>query len=192
MPVMKKIYTGKGDEGRSEMRGKIIRKDEPLPEALGALDELNSWIGFSREKFFNLQFFIFNQSSKSKFSIKDLDQELKQIQTNLFVISSRLSGSRRNINPAETRRLEKLIDRLVEDLPTLSNFIYPAGELQVVRAVCRRAERRIVKIFNLQFSIYNEKQKTDILKYMNRLSDALFVMARWVNLHRGIKEEVRK
>ncbi|MEK7503897.1 MAG: cob(I)yrinic acid a,c-diamide adenosyltransferase [Patescibacteria group bacterium] len=108
------------------------------------------------------------------------DKELQRIQTNLMAINSILAGSKKHkFGSYETTHLEKLIDKLTRDLPELKNFIYPVGFLQVARTVCRRAEREIVKL---------EIKEKNILKYMNRLSDALFVMARTKNKQAGIAE----
>ena len=118
--------------------------------------------------------------------------ELKKIQSNLLIIGSQLAGSEKRIKSSEITHLEKLIDKLTKDLPKLSNFIFPMGYLQVARAVCRRAERETVAALNAQPSAHNK----NILKYLNRLSDALFTMGRWVNLtllrqgSGGAKEEV--
>ena len=91
-----------------------------------------------------------------------------------------MAGSKKHkFGSYETTHLEKLIDKLTRDLPELKNFIYPVGFLQVARTVCRRAEREIVKL---------EIKEKNILKYMNRLSDALFVMARTKSKQAGIAE----
>lgn len=156
------IYTKKGDKGRtSTFLGEADKSDE-LVEALGSIDELNSWIGLCRGSV--------------------LDGELKNIQTNLLIIGSSLAGSRKMLRDEETKKLEKLIDKLTDELPKLANFIYPVGEMQVARAVARRCERNVVKVL----------ASKNILKYLNRLSDALFVMGRWINFKSGIQEEVWK
>lgn len=113
-----------------------------------------------------------------------IQTELRNIQTNLMIINSILAGSKKyKFRDSETKRLERLIDKLTLELPEIKNFIYPVGYLQVARAVCRRAEREIVKL---------EIKEKNILKYINRLSDALFVMARHQNHINGIKEEIWK
>lgn len=118
-----------------------------------------------------------------------LDKELKQIQTNLFIIGSILAGSKKHkFRSSETVKLEKLIDKLTLQLPKISNFVYPIGYLQIARAVARRAEREVVKVTELQ----SDRVTKNILKYMNRLSDALFVMARRANFQLKILEEVWK
>lgn len=157
-----KIYTRKGDKGRT--LGGEVSKADALIEALGAVDELNSWIGLSRGQ-------------------KFLDEELRRIQDNLLTIGSELAGSKLKMRGGETKRLERLIDRLTLQLPRLASFIYPVGYLQVARTIARRAERRVVA------AGVGDK---NVLKYLNRLSDALFVMGRWVNYKEGVEEEIWK
>ncbi len=158
---MNKIYTKKGDKGETGTFHGRINKSDQLAITLGTIDELNSWIGVCGE-----------------------NKELHRIQTNLMTINSILAGSKvQRFRGSETRRLEKLIDKLQAELPELKNFIYPVGFLQVARAVCRRAEREIVKL---------EIKEKNILKYINRLSDALFVIARFVNFQNNVPEEVWK
>ena len=159
-----KIYTKKGDGGKTF---KGLAKSDDLIEALGAVDEANCWIGMCGESVGD----------------KKIDTELIKIQKNLLVIGARLAGSKKSISKGETKRLEKLIDVLNKDLPKITNFILPKGVFQVTRAVVRRAERRIVGL---------GIEDKEILKYVNRLSDALFVIGRWVSKKRGMKEEVWK
>ncbi len=161
---VKKIYTKTGDRGTTGTFLGRVAKSDALPEVLGTIDELNSAIGACR----------FNTA---------VDAELRQMQKNLLTMGSSLSGGGVKINSGETKKLEKLIDRLTKELPKLANFIYPVGSLQVARAICRRAERKVVEL--------GTADKT-ILKYMNRLSDALFTVGRWVNFKSGITEEAWK
>src|SRR3989337_2320761 len=122
---MGKIYTKRGDKGKTQTFFGEMSKAESLAEALGGIDELNSWIGLCRTKI---------QKTNDKYT--------NQIQNNLLVIGSGLSGSGLGLKSYEVGRLERVIDKFTEELPPLKNFIYPVGELQVARAVCRRAERR--------------------------------------------------
>ena len=173
---MNKIYTKTGDRGTTgTFRGRMA-KDDQLAQALGAVDELNSWVGLCYNSPLT-PLFIKERGTKEV----SLDNELKRVQNNLFIIGSQLAASEKRLRDEETKRLEKLIDKLTKDLPKLSNFIFPMGYLQVARAVCRRAEREVVKA---------EIKEKNILKYLNRLSDALFTMGRWVNFKMGVKEEV--
>ena len=167
---MPKIYTKTGDKGETgTMKGRMSKSDQ-LAAAVGSIDEVNSWIGLCR--------------SQSNF-----DKELKQIQNNLFIIGSILAGSKvHRFKGSEVTKLERLIDKLEAKLPKINNFVYPVGYLQVARSVARRCERAVV---SYQLSVTSGVEQLDnILKYLNRLSDALFVMARWVNLQSKIPEEV--
>lgn len=173
MPKTGKIYTKKGDGGETGTFLGRMPKSDPLAEALGSVDELNSWIGYCRSKLSVLSF---------QYSVED--KLLKNIQGNLMTIGSMLAGSRKEISNREIKRLENEIDRMTEELPRLSNFIYPIGQIQLARAVCRRVEREVVRLANVRQII--------ILKYLNRLSDYLFTLARWVNFKNGVVEEVWK
>lgn len=179
---MGKIYTKRGDKGYTKTLDGSMSKGEEAAEALGAIDELNSWMG----------------AISSKFEVLNSKQvqinKVINIQTNLMKINAILAGSRiqgLGIKNYEVRKLERWIDGMTKELPPLTNFIYPVGEIQVARAVCRRAERAVVRYLNSNFKILNSKQ-AQILKYLNRLSDYLFTLARWVNFKIGIKDEVWK
>ncbi len=161
---MSKIYTKTGDKGNTGTFYGRISKSDQLAGALGAIDELNSAIGVCRHA-------------------TSLDEELRRMQKNLLTIGSSLSGSGLKISGSETTNLEKLIDKLTKELPKLANFIYPIGQLHLARAICRRAEREVVAL---------EIKDKNILKYLNRLSDALFTLGRWTNFNMGVEEEVWK
>lgn len=166
---MPKIYTKTGDKGNTGTFYGRMSKSDRLAKALGAIDELNSAIGVCRRA-------------------TSVDEELKRMQKNLLTIGSSLSGSGLKISAAETRNLEKLIDKLTRQLPKLANFIYPVGQLHLARAICRRAEREVVAA--LQDTSPKSQDSKNILKYLNRLSDALFTLGRWVNFKQGREEEV--
>lgn len=166
---MGKIYTKKGDEGETGTFTGRISKADDLAKALGSIDELNCWIGVCRKDIHDTKGIT--------------ESELKRIQGNLMTITSILAGSNLVFKTIEVRKLEKLIDKITDELPTLKNFIYPEGYLQLTRAVGRRAERAVVSL-----NIQSVKFKT-ILKYLNRLSDALFVLGRYEAKASGIKEE---
>ena len=191
-----KIYTKKGDGGNTKTFNGPISKADQLAVTLGTIDELNSWIGYCRSQIFNFQFSISN-----KFSIIQFDKQLKNIQTNLMTINSILAGAKaQRFKGTEVNKLEKLIDKLQAELPELKNFIYPVGYLQVARTVARRAERELVLLnaSSLPADASHQAMQAgyrlapSILKYINRLSDALFVLARYHNQQSGIKEEVWK
>jgi cob(I)alamin adenosyltransferase len=154
--------------GTGTFAGRISKADL-VAAALGSIDELNSWIGVCR-----------GEDMKGA----SMDAQLKQIQHNLLIIGTVVAGSRKyKFKGTETKRLERLIDKLEKELPKLHNFIFPKGYFQLVRAVARRCEREVVGA--------GVKDK-NVLKYLNRLSDALFVVGRWVGVKNGEIEEVWK
>ena len=184
-----KIYTKKGDRGKTRTFYGEMSKSDVLAEALGAIDELNSYIGVCRYQLINTKFEYLSskQIRKSNFQISNINIELRRIQGNLLTIGSCMAGSKKRLRDGEIKRLEKLIDKLTKELPPLKNFIYPVGEMQVARAVARRCERRVVQFTSLPV---NQLRNKNIIKYLNRLSDALFTVARWVNFKKGLEEEV--
>lgn len=182
-----KIYTKKGDKGETSTFSGKMSKSDSLAEALGTIDELNSWIGVCRMQALSTksQSLISKQYPNSNFQISE---ELKKIQTNLMTINSILAGAEKTFSEGETGHLERLIDKLQSELPELKNFIYPEGEIQMARSICRRAERCLVAISIL----IKGRERERVLKYINRLSDALFVMGRWVNKQNNVQEDIWK
>jgi cob(I)alamin adenosyltransferase len=174
-----KIYTRTGDEGETSLfDGTRVRKDDARVDAYGDVDELNAWLGLAR----------------SSLHEGDLDEALTRIQRDLFAVGAELADpggkiaarvTKAAITAADVERLEQLIDRLEDQLEPLRRFILaggvPAGAaLHVARAVCRRAERRIVSL--------EPRPGAILLRYINRLSDLLFVLARVVNKRAGVAE----
>ncbi len=174
-----KIYTKTGDAGETSLfDGTRVRKNDARVEAYGEVDELHTWLGLARASRIDAA----------------LDEAVVQIQRDLFALGAQLADPADRLAPRVTKavigdpevdRLEHLIDRLEEELPPLRRFILaggtPAGAaLHVARAVCRRAERRIVAL--------EPPIDPVLLRYVNRLSDLLFVLARVVNLRGGARE----
>ena len=184
MQKKNKIYTKTGDDGTTGLLGGTrIKKYDTRLEAYGTVDELNTIIGviLSLDVPLNVQ------------------KILKEIQHKLFSIGSILASDEKGkefiadlaIKKEDVELLEVTIDRWEEDLPGLKNFILPGGvpaaaQCQVARTVCRRAERRI-----LEFS-ENIEIQSEIIYYMNRLSDLLFVLARKLNFDDGVDELIWK
>ena len=166
------IYTKKGDRGETSLfLKKKTSKDSTRIGAIGAIDEANSYLGV-----------VISESP-------ELKKSLNEIQRALFVIGSILAGAKLRFSKVKTRKLERVIDRLEGSLPVLKNFILPGGgkigaKLFFARALVRRAERAVVRLNRF------EKVKPEILVYLNRLSDYLFMIGREVNLKEGQKEEV--
>lgn len=159
-----KIYTRKGDEGYTTLGDESLPKDDLLIEALGTIDELNSVIGF----IVSLQI-----------HDKAVENVLTQIQNDLFDMGGELHlPTHPAITPEKIIYLETTLDAWNQALPPLKEFILPRGNPQsaachVARTVCRRAERRMVRLHR-QVALENPQ----ILRYLNRLSDLLFVTAR--------------
>jgi cob(I)alamin adenosyltransferase len=180
MPRLTRIYTKTGDEGMTGLGGgRRVAKDSPRVRAYGTVDELNSAIGVALA-----------------LGLTDrLAGELGSIQNELFDLGSDLcwpeDDERRTriptVQPKHVRRLETLIDELNEVVGPLTNFLLPGGapgaaQLHVARTICRRAEREAITLS------HEEPIGELVLPYLNRLSDALFVMARFENHERGVDE----
>lgn len=182
-----KIYTRTGDKGTTRLvDGSCVEKFNPRVEAYGTVDELNSSLGVVRA------------SIKSLPEIKNLDTVLEKVQNELFNIGSLLATEKDEvfkllppITEEQIHFIEKQIDEMSIELPELHNFILPAGHaiaaaLHVSRTCCRRSERRSAEI------AVKDERYVPALQYLNRLSDYLFVAARWVNFKTGINDVLWK
>lgn len=180
-----KIYTKTGDKGTTKLvDGSCVEKFNPRVEAYGCVDELNSSLGVVR--------------SFLPATAQELGAQLEVIQNQLFSVGSLLATADPEvfkklpqIESKHITQLENWIDRYSDLLPPLRNFILPAGHiasafLHVSRTACRRAERRAAEIR------LSEKHDDQVLIYLNRLSDLLFVWARWVNLVEKEQETIWK
>jgi cob(I)alamin adenosyltransferase len=175
------IYTKTGDTGETGLPGGgRVPKDAAVTEVCGTVDELNTVLGLARAARLP----------------EDVDRLLNRIQSQLFDLGAEVarlgtatdSGCR--IAAADVRALEQAIDHFDAELPPLRNFILPGGtcaaaELHFARAVCRRAERWLVGLIREVPGLLSE-----ILIYLNRLSDLLFVLARVVNTRAGQQETI--
>jgi len=176
------MYTRRGDAGETSLYGsRRVRKDDPRVEAYGAIDELNSLIG------------VVIAGSKQK----GLVHPLEEVQRMLFIAggdaATELDSPQKvpRIDKSHTKKVEKMTDELLSKLPPLTNFILPGGSqtgaaLQVARAVCRRAERRLVTASR------SEGMNPELPPFFNRLSSYLFNLSRWTNKRKGKKEVVWK
>lgn len=175
-----KIYTRTGDKGTTRLvDGSCVEKFNPRVEAYGTVDELNSSLGVVRS------------ALSSHPEIKNLDALLEKVQNELFNIGSLLATEKDEvfkllppITETQIHFIEKQIDEMTAELPELHNFILPAGHsiaaaLHVSRTCCRRSERRSAEI------AVKDDRYAPTLQYLNRLSDYLFVAARWVNFKTG-------
>jgi cob(I)alamin adenosyltransferase len=179
-----KIYTRTGDSGETGLFGTRTRvpKDDARVEAYGTVDELNCTLGAVR-------------AALAPTSV--LDPVLAGLQSDLFAVGAelatlpaqevKLAAHMQLALDERTAALEAEIDRLEAELPPLKAFILPAGTppaaaLHVARAVCRRAERRVVELSKVAMV------RPEILRYLNRLSDLLFVLARYANHLEGVPD----
>jgi cob(I)alamin adenosyltransferase len=186
------IYTGSGDRGQTSLfSGQRVSKADERIEALGNLDELNSIIGG-----------LIASLSPADGQLVD---EMQQIQSDLFNISALLATTPDSpsmdtiagITKEQIEALEKAIDRMENALPELKCFVLPGGHLTAVwshlaRTVCRRSERQLVRFLTAEFNQQDSNPYQEVLVYINRLSDYLFVAARYCNHILGIPEHFWK
>lgn len=175
-----KIYTKTGDKGTTSLfGGRRISKDDLRIEAYGTIDELNSSLGL-----------LTNFTSQ-----ESINDQLVDIQSYLFVLGSNLAADPENntikvpaVEEAKVKLLETWIDHMELELKPLQYFILPGGnksscQAHICRTICRRAERRVVSLAQI------ESVNLELIIYLNRLSDYLFVLARFLNHMEG-KHEV--
>ena len=177
--MSEKLYTRTGDSGETSLfDGTRVRKDHALIDACGEVDELGAWLGVAR----------------AAGPDADLDAELVRIQRDVFALGAQLGDpsdkiasrvTKALLGDTDVERLERSIDRLEAELPPLRHFVLAGGApsgaaLHVARTVCRRAERRLVAL--------QPPVDPALLRYVNRLSDLLFVLARAANHRAGVAE----
>jgi len=175
-----RVYTKTGDDGTSGLIGGTrVEKYDLRLESYGTVDELNSWIGLIC-------------AQKIDPTSRDL---LLSVQNNLFVIGARLAtdlsktdlSAKLPLKEEEIAKLENEMDRILDQLPPMEHFVLPVGSnaisyCHLARTVCRRAERRVCQLAK-EVSI-----PADLIKYLNRLSDYLFVLSRKIAVDEGIEE----
>ncbi|WP_433623668.1 cob(I)yrinic acid a,c-diamide adenosyltransferase [Halomicrococcus sp. NG-SE-24] len=172
-----KIYTGRGDEGQTDLRDMSrVSKASPRIEAYGTVDEVNALVGRTRPTGYD-----------------DVDEKLREVQNHLHVVQADFANPEPDdgdpeVGEEHVELLEEWMDGYDDELDPLESFILPGGgesgaNLHHARTVCRRAERRAV-------ALAAEEDVNDVaVTYLNRLSDALFVLARVVNERDGEHEE---
>src|SRR5438876_8052071 len=183
MVYLSRIYTKTGDQGETALGdGTRVPKDHPRVAAFGSVDELNSILGL-----------LLAQADPTAYSVRGSDlpeaELLRSIQNELFDVGADLCAplppkgevdQRLRIQPAQAERLEKAIDRLNASLQPLKSFVLPGGSIgaawcHLARTVCRRAEREVVTLSR------TEPVNSQVIIYLNPLSDFLFVLARVLN-----------
>ncbi len=186
------IYTGTGDRGKTSLfSGERVTKSDRRIEAYGDVDELNSLLGA----------LVAGLTEKNP----DLADRLQQIQADLFQLSAILAitadspamDSLEEITASQITVLEQTLDQLDAQLPNLSGFILPGGHptaawAHICRTVCRRAERNVTRISDEYVEGKAAQQFQMALVYLNRLSDYLFVLARYCNHIQGVSDTLWK
>ncbi len=181
--ALNRIYTRGGDTGETSLAGgQRLAKDSPRIEAYGTVDELNACTGLARV------------SAQAEPALAPLAAILLRVEHELFNLGSMLATLPEDLHPRQARiaeadiaRLEAEIDAMNQGLPALRSFVLPGGcrvnaELHVCRTVCRRAERATVALARI------EPVAPEAVRYLNRLSDALFVWSRWASRALGADE----
>jgi cob(I)alamin adenosyltransferase len=181
--ALNRIYTKRGDAGETALvGGQRVPKDAIRIDAYGTLDELNSFLGLA------------GVSCSEDARLQPLGEVLLRVQHELFNLGSLLATLPEDLHPkqprvtdAEVEQLEREIDGMNEGLPALRSFVLPGGsrlnaELHAARTICRRAERLTVSLAR------EEQVPAEAIRYLNRLSDALFVWSRWANHVLGVQE----
>ena len=180
MPRLTKIYTRSGDEGLTALGSKArVPKESLRVSAYGTVDELNSVLGVALAG---------GLTEKLAALVPSLQNELFHLGSDLcFPEEDKAQFAIPQMEARHVARLEAIVDELAAALGPLENFILPGGslgaaQLHVARTVCRRAEREVVALSR------EEPVGAFVIPYLNRLSDALFVMARYENHARGVAE----
>ncbi len=192
VPGTMALFTGKGDSGTTKTFGcdqQRISKSSELPEALGTLDELNSFLGLCKVRAsldFDPTFKVGKKTYKTSTVIADIQQ-------NLFILQAEVAGSDKKIGKAKVTQTELIVNTLEKLMPPITTFTIAGGTelsamIDVARTLSRRAERRLVAVHELGLRKISPNTKA----YANRLSSLLFALSRYANVAAGIEREVPK
>ena len=177
------LYSRKGDKGTTTTFGcdQRISKSSAIAEALGVLDEINSFLGLCK---------VHEKAVSYKLSAFSFSEIIHQVQQNLFVIQAEVAGAQKSTEESKIKEIEKMIDAIEKELPPIKTFFISGGTelsalFDIARTIARKAERRVVEV--------EEEGKVKIgsnsLSYLNRLSSLLYALARLTNHKSGINEE---
>jgi cob(I)alamin adenosyltransferase len=178
--ALNRIYTKRGDAGETSLAGgQRVPKDSLRIETYGTVDELNAFVGVAE--------MTCQEQTGEEMRLGLLAGILRRVQHELFNLGSILATRPEDVHPKQARitpieiaQLEREIDSMNAELPSLRSFVLPGGtrlnaELHVTRTICRRAERLLVALSR------DETIPAEAIQYLNRLSDAMFVWSRWAN-----------
>lgn len=174
-----KIYTKTGDKGETALLGGTrVPKHHVRIEAYGTVDELNSFIGLARDQL---------RDEKDRTLLLEVQERLFTLGATLATDPAKTNVKKPDLLEDDIEKLEKSIDEMNQSLPDLKNFILPGGHpavstIHIARCVCRRAERLTTRLAEL------ESVEEIIIRYLNRLSDWLFVLARKIGKDNGVVE----
>lgn len=207
------LFTGKGDDGTTKTFGcnQRISKSSAIAEALGSLDEINSFLGLAKVQSAYLGY---------KYKNKSLSEIVHMLQKNLFIVQAELAGAEKTIPEEKVKELEEIINGIEKEMPPIKSFFISGGPLYVLkdklsgaglgsvfdisRTIARRAERRVVQVseeemnktlFENDFPSQKDEEKNGkqiskhTLAFLNRLSSILYALARYSNYLAGIDEE---
>lgn len=173
------LYTGQGDDGTTlvcDGTGARVSKRSKAIEALGSVDEVNSWLGLCK--------------ARLPAEIGSLKEMIHGLQEDLFIVQAELAGADKTITPQKIAEIEELTDKIEQELPEIRSF-FIAGETEisamfdVARALARRAERRVIDAVESGEVTVSDNTKA----YLNRLSSILYALARLTNHKLGVVEK---
>ncbi len=177
------LYTGKGDDGKTSTFScdQRLSKSSKIAEALGVLDEANSYLGVVKVKCRNMPFFLENE---------EVENIIDKVQKDLFIVQAEAAGAPYKIKKSKVLWLEKIIEKIEKELPPINKFYVPGGSelsatLDFARTLVRRAERRAVAVHEEGI----QKLGKNTLAYLNRLSSLLYALARLANARLNIEGE---
>ena len=205
------LYTRKGDDGKTKTFGcdQRVSKSSAIAEALGSLDEINSYLGLCKVKSQKDKFSKAESPDASKEAFREKILEIQgqavsdiihEVQKNLFIIQAELAGASMHIDENKVKEMEKIIDMIEHELPPIKSFFISGGTelavyFDIARTIARRAERRVIEVSESEFS-RKPKDKEEVVEvgdftkaYLNRLSSLLYALARLSNHKFGINEE---
>lgn len=179
------LFTGKGDQGTTKVfdteKGIRITKGSLISEALGSLDECNSFLGLCKVE---------SAKQETSFDGQSFEDIVHRVQENLFTIQAELAGAEKTTAEAKLREAEEIINAIEKELPPITTFFISGGtelaaRFDVARTLARKAERRVVKVVDAG----DRKMGEWSLAYLNRLSSLLYALARLTNAKSGIVEK---
>ncbi len=190
------LYTGKGDKGTTKLfdspSGVRVSKSDILFDALGTVDELNSFLGLCK-----IKGKVDSAESLRAVSIEvrtseiDLEKIVHNVQNNLFIIQAELAGAGKSIEEKSVTEIEKIINDIETALPPITTFFVSGGTecaalFDTARAISRRAERLLIKVSEQGNKEINRTIQPETLQYLNRLSSLLYACARYANHVSGV------